>query len=279
MASGSNERSVPDVSVTKSLIDNYFEIAARAVLVKTGIASFAFEHLCCPPCVDERNELMVELVNLRIYMASHTFDPSRGMRVARMTADRDITALLTALQNGDRSAMERLLALVYDDLRMRAHGQLARARPGDTLSTTALVHEAYLKLAGSSQSYQNRAHFFAVASRAMRQILVDYVRRNLTAKRDGGHAISLDPELIGGADRGVERNELVAALEELEQVDERLARTVELRFFGGLSVEETAELLEVSPRTVKRDWRKARAFLYRAMQGEPTMVPHGPDRE
>jgi RNA polymerase sigma factor (TIGR02999 family) len=143
-----------------------------------------------------------------------------------MAADRDITALLTALQNGDRSAMERLLALVYDDLRMRAHGQLARARPGDTLSTTALVHEAYLKLAGSSQSYQNRAHFFAVASRAMRQILVDYARRNLTAKRDGGHAISLDPELIAGADRGDELIALDAALEELEQVDERLARTV-----------------------------------------------------
>jgi len=222
---------------------------------------------------------MVELVNLRIYRAPHTFDPSRGMRVARMAADRDITALLTALQNGDRSAMERLLALVYDDLRMRAHGQLARARPGDTLSTTALVHEAYLKLAGSSQSYQNRAHFFAVASRAMRQILVDYVRRNLTAKRAGGHAISLDPELIAGADRGDELIALDGALEELEQVDERLARTVELRFFGGLSVEETAELLDVSPRTVKRDWRKARAFLYRAMQAEPTMAPHGPDRE
>jgi RNA polymerase sigma factor (TIGR02999 family) len=192
-----------------------------------------------------------------------------------MAADRDITALLTALQNGDRSAMERLLALVYDDLRMRAHGQLARARPGDTLSTTALVHEAYLKLAGSSQSYQNRAHFFAVASRAMRQILVDYVRRNLTAKRDG-HAISLDPELIAGADRGDELIALDAALEELEQVDERLARTVELRFFGGLSVEETAELLEVSPRTVKRDWRKARAFLYRAMETGQTAVSDGP---
>ena len=195
-----------------------------------------------------------------------------------MAADGDITALLTALQNGDRSAMDRLLALVYDDLRMRAHGQIARARPGDTLSTTALVHEAYLKLAGSSQSYQNRAHFFAVASRAMRQILVDYARRNLAAKRNG-HPISLDPELISNAVRGDELIALDAALEELEQVDERLARTVELRFFGGLSVEETAELMEVAPRTVKRDWRKARAFLYRAMQAEPTMVPHGPDRE
>ena len=195
-----------------------------------------------------------------------------------MAADGDITALLTALQNGDRSAMDRLLALVYDDLRMRAHGQIARARPGDTLSTTALVHEAYLKLAGSSQSYQNRAHFFAVASRAMRQILVDYARRNLAAKRNG-HPISLDPELISSSVRGDELIALDAALEELEQVDERLARTVELRFFGGLSVEETAELMEVAPRTVKRDWRKARAFLYRAMQAEPTMVPHGPDRE
>lgn len=194
-----------------------------------------------------------------------------------MGDDRDITALLTALQNGDVSAMDRLLALVYDDLRTRAHGQLARARPGETLSTTALVHEAYLKLAGSSQSYQNRGHFFGVASRAMRQILVDYARRNLAAKRGGGHAISLDAELVASADRGDEIVALDAALEALERVDARLARTVELRFFGGLSVEETAELLETSPRTVKRDWRKARAFLYSAMESERASIRDGPE--
>lgn len=196
-----------------------------------------------------------------------------------MATDSDITGLLTALQNGDRSAMDRLLSLVYDDLRMRAHGQLARARPGETLSTTALVHEAYLKLAGSAQSYQNRAHFFAVASRAMRQVLVDYARRNLAAKRDGGYAISLDPELIANSERGQDLVALDTALAELELVDERLARTVELRFFGGLSVEETAEMMEVSPRTVKRDWRKARAFLYRAMETGQTAVSDGPKND
>lgn len=201
-----------------------------------------------------------------------------------MASDGDITALLSALQAGDRSAMDRLLPLVYDDLRDRAHRQLARGRSGDTLATTALVHEAYLKLAGSAHlSYQNRAHFFAVASKAMRQILVDYVRRNRAGKRGGGRAVTLDPEAVASADRGEELIALDAALAELERVDERLAKTVELRFFGGLSVEETAEVMDMSPRTVKRDWRKARAFLYRAMQDNPdhadSTAPPGPETE
>lgn len=183
----------------------------------------------------------------------------------------EITALLAAFRDGDRGALDRLLPLVYTDLRERAHYQLARRRPGDTLSTTALVHETYLKLIGSAkQSYADRVHFFAVASRAMRQILVDYARRRTAAKRDGGRAVSLDAEMVADPQRAQELIALDEALAQLEQLDERLAKTVELRFFGGLSVEETAEALGVSPRTVKRDWRTARAFLFQAVQDGPS---------
>jgi RNA polymerase sigma factor (TIGR02999 family) len=197
-----------------------------------------------------------------------------------MSFNGDITGLLIALRNGDQSAMDRLLPLVYDDLRERAHRQLSHRASGDTLSTTALVHEAYLKLAGSAQhSYQDRVHFFAVASRAMRQILVDYARRGTAGKRNGGRVVTLDPEAVPSGDRGEELLALDEALARLERVDERLARTVELRFFGGLSVEETAELQGVSPRTVKRDWRKARAFLYNEMRGDEADVTDGPLQE
>lgn len=184
-----------------------------------------------------------------------------------MPAPGEITGLLAALRDGDRGALDRLFPLVYAELHDRAHRQLARRRPGETLSTTALVHEAYLKLTDSArQTYQDRSHFFAVASRAMRQILVDYARRMTAAKRGGGQAVSLDPDQLGSPDRAEELLALDEALARLEVLDERLARNVEMRFFGGLSVEETAEALGVSPRTVKRDWRKARAFLFEAIR-------------
>lgn len=185
-----------------------------------------------------------------------------------MPGESDITSLLAALRNGDRSAMDRLFPLVYREFHGRAHQQLAHRRPGETLSTTALVHETYLKLAGSSrQSYEDRLHFFAVASRAMRQILVDYARRNAAEKRGSGRAITLEPDAIGNPDRSDELLALDEALEQLQELDSRLVQTVELRFFGGLSVEETADTLGVSPRTVKRDWQRARAFLFRSVSG------------
>ena len=181
----------------------------------------------------------------------------------------EITALLAAYRNGDPAALDRLFPLVYGDLRERAHRQLARGRPGETLSTTAVVHEAYLKLTDSShQDYQDRVHFFAVASQAMRQILVDYARRRTAAKRGGtaAHLVALDAELVGDPGRADELVALDDALVRLEALDGRLARIVELRFFGGLSVEETADALGISARTVKRDWRTARAFLFQAVQ-------------
>lgn len=185
-----------------------------------------------------------------------------------MPGESDITSLLAALRDGDRSAMDRLFPLVYREFHGRAHQQLARRRPGETLSTTALVHETYLKLAGSSRhAYEDRLHFFAVASRAMRQILVDYARRNAAEKRGSGRAITLEPDAIGNPDRSDELLALDEALEQLQELDPRLVQTVELRFFGGLSVEETADTLGVSPRTVKRDWQRARAFLFRSVSG------------
>jgi RNA polymerase sigma factor (TIGR02999 family) len=186
-----------------------------------------------------------------------------------MPPDGDITGLLAALREGDRDALDRLFPIVYRELHDRAHRQLAGRRPGDTLSTTALVHEAYLKLTGSAhQSYQDRNHFFAVASRAMRQILVDYARRHAAAKRgSGGRPISLDADAIPDPGRSEELLELDEALTRLERLDPRLGQVIELRFYGGLSVEEVGEVMGVSPRTVKRDWRKARAFLYQALHG------------
>ena len=186
-----------------------------------------------------------------------------------MAPDGDITGLLAAYRDGDRGALDRLFPIVYKELRERAHRQLAGRRSSDTLSTTALVHEAYLKLSGSAhQSYEDRIHFFAVASRAMRQILVDYARRHAAAKRGSGdRPLSLDPDVVPGPGRSEELLELDEALAKLERLDERLGRVVELRFFGGLSVEEVGDAMGVSPRTVKRDWRKARAFLYQEIQG------------
>ena len=179
----------------------------------------------------------------------------------------EITALLAALREGDRAALDRLFPLVYDELRERARHRLRSRRDGETLSTTALVHEAYLKLAGSEHaSYNDRVHFFAVASRAMRQILVDHARQAATAKRSGGAVVDFDPDQIADAGRAEELIALDEALAMLERLDERLARIVELRFFGGLSVEESADALGISPRTVKRDWRKARAFLHTAIE-------------
>ncbi len=181
----------------------------------------------------------------------------------------DITQLLIAARDGERSAMDELFPLVYDELRGMAHGRLRRRQPGQTLNTTALVHEAYLKLIDQTRAqYNDRSHFLAVASVAMRHILVDYARRRTAGKRGGPERdVTLDDLQPGIIARAEEILAIHQALESLAELNERLARLVELRFFGGLSVAETAEVLEVSERTVKRDWRKARAFLYRTLSG------------
>jgi RNA polymerase sigma factor (TIGR02999 family) len=187
-----------------------------------------------------------------------------------MTTDGEITGLLRQIRDGDREALNRLFPIAYRELHERAHRQLARRRPGETLSTTALVHEAYLKLADSERlTLTDRSHFFAVAARAMRQIVVDYARRAAASKRGGSErAMLIDAGDLALPTRAAELMALDEALTELSSLNERLSRVAELRFFAGLSVEETAELLESSPRTVKRDWAKARAFLYQAMRAD-----------
>ena len=179
----------------------------------------------------------------------------------------DLTQLLIAWSQGDARALEQLTPLVYAELRKIAHRYMNRERAGHTLQTTAVVHEAFLRLLGNPQeNWQNRAHFYAIAAQMMRRILVDYARANLREKRGGETTRvaledidapvtepALDPDLIA----------LDAALEKLAEVDPRRGRVVELRFFGGLSVEETALVLQVAPDTVVRDWRVAKAWLFR----------------
>jgi RNA polymerase sigma factor (TIGR02999 family) len=182
----------------------------------------------------------------------------------------EVTRLLAAHRAGDRDAVNRLFSVIYTELHDTAHRQLARGRPGETLGTTALVNECYLKLVASAQrSFEDRRHFLAVAAKAMRQIVVDYARRSTALKRGGGvAAASLDPSQLADPGRSEEIVALDEAVSGLAAIDERLARLVECRFFGGLSVEETAEVLEISPRTVKRDWRKARALLFENMRDQ-----------
>jgi RNA polymerase sigma factor (TIGR02999 family) len=176
-----------------------------------------------------------------------------------------ITLLLQAWAQGDKEAAERVFPLVYDQLRRLAARQLRHERRGHTLQPTALVHEAYLRLAGQrAPEWPDRAHFFAMAAGVMRHVLVDHARRNRAAKRGGSACrVSLDEAAAAGPPLELEVIALDEALQELATLDADQARIVELRFFGGLTVEEAAAVLGVSAATVQRDWRTARAWLYR----------------
>jgi RNA polymerase sigma factor (TIGR02999 family) len=195
----------------------------------------------------------------------------------RETADEEIAAALAVLRRGAPEGMEQLIPLVYAELRRVAHRQLAAEPPGHTLSTTALVHEAYLRLADQTRvEWANRAQFFALAARAMRRVLVDYARRRQAARRGGAHkpVLSLEDAEAGDsgalavAARGDELLALDEALERLGAVDPRAARVVECRFFGGLTEAETAEALGVSLRTAAGDWLMAKGWLYRTLHAE-----------
>jgi len=179
-------------------------------------------------------------------------------------ADRsEVTRLLLAWSAGDHEALGRLTPLVYQELHRLAMVYMARERPGHTLQPTALVHEAYLRLVDlQGVGWRNRAHFLAVAARTMRRILVDFARARTYQKRDGGERISLDEELVVAGQPGAELVALDDALNRLAAIDERKSQIVELRYFGGLQVEETAEALNVSAETVMREWRAAKAWLY-----------------
>jgi RNA polymerase sigma factor (TIGR02999 family) len=180
---------------------------------------------------------------------------------------KEITRLLVAWGDGDESALEGLTPLVYEELRRLAHHYMGRERPGHTLQTTALVNEAYVRLIDwKNVHWQSRAHFFGVAAQLMRRILVDFARARGYAKRGGGApAVTLDEAAFVSSDKGADIVALDEALVSLAELDARQSRVVELRFFGGLSVEETAEVLKVSPGTVRRDWSLARAWLHREL--------------
>jgi RNA polymerase sigma factor (TIGR02999 family) len=178
-----------------------------------------------------------------------------------------ISELLVQWKGGDQGALTALLPLVYDELKRLARHHLRGERPGHTLQSTALVHEAYLRLVQKPLQLQNRTHFFAVAARLMREILVDHARSRRAAKRDYRCKITLDQAVALPQKRDVDLLSLDDALNELSHLDPRQGRIVELRFFGGLSIDETAEIMGISPATVKREWATARAWLHREMTG------------
>jgi RNA polymerase sigma-70 factor, ECF subfamily len=184
----------------------------------------------------------------------------------------EVTQLLVAWGDGDQSALDKLMPLVYDELHRMAHRYMAQERAEHTLQTSALVNEAYVRLIDQKNvRWQNRAQFFGIAATSMRRILVGYARRRKRAKRgDGAIQISLDEAAILSNERASEMVAIDEALESLAAVDPRKSQIVELRFFGGLSIDETAEVLHVSPGTVMRDWTLAKAWLRQEISGAPT---------
>ncbi len=189
-----------------------------------------------------------------------------------------VSRLLAAVRDGDRDALNDLFPLVYEELRVRAHRQRQHWHGNHTINTTALVHEAYLKLVDGSQTpWQSRAHFLAVAAKAMRHILIDYAKQQQRLKRGGDHTLVPLDTLNGrhmafgsmSEDQAVSLVSLDVALQRLEHLNQRQCRVVECRFFGGMTIPDTAVALDVSPATVKRDWRLAQAWLYREMHPTP----------
>jgi RNA polymerase sigma factor (TIGR02999 family) len=184
-----------------------------------------------------------------------------------------VSGLLAKWQGGDEEAFRALVPLLYKELRRLAHHYLQKERPDHTLQSTALVHEAYLRLAKQKPAhFENRVHFLAISAQLMRQILVEYARRRRTAKRDGGYKITLSGAESLLKDRSVDLMALDDALKGLAQLDPQQNQIVELRFFGGLTIEETAQALKISPATVKREWATARLWLHHHMKGQALTV-------
>lgn len=192
----------------------------------------------------------------------------RSFKKLSETGSKNITRLLLELTGGNAEAIDALLPLIYDELRSLAANYLRRERPDHTLQPTALVHEAYLRMVDQTQvNWQNRAHFFGVAAQMMRRILVDHARAHNAGKRGADfQKLSLDDNIDKAVERSDELIALDEALHELAEIDSQKARIIELRYFGGLSFEETAEVLGVSAVTVKRHWRMARAWLFGRMK-------------
>ncbi|HET6863105.1 MAG TPA: sigma-70 family RNA polymerase sigma factor [Pyrinomonadaceae bacterium] len=181
----------------------------------------------------------------------------------------EISQLLDAWSSGNQSALDELYPLVYDELHRLASRYMSRERKGHTLQTTALINEAYVRLVDQRNiHWANRSHFFAISAQIMRRILIDHARRHAYAKRGGGqHPVTLDETATLQVERAAEMIRLDDALQSLAEIDPRRSRVVELRYFGGLSNEEIAETLKISPNTVTRDWNMARAWLYQELAG------------
>jgi len=196
--------------------------------------------------------------------------PTETQVLMATASGKDVTDLLIDWGNGDQAALNQLMPLVYDELRRLASRYLRQERPGHTLQTTALVHEVYLKLVDQKNAnLQNRVQFFAVAAQVMRHILVDYARSRKASKRGGGYCrLSLDEGVLSSEENDADLLSLNEALNSLEAIDSQQSRVVELRVFGGLTVEETAEALGISPRTVKREWSMAKAWLHRQIRNQ-----------
>ena len=188
-------------------------------------------------------------------------------------SEQPITQLLQKLRNGGRETLDELLPIVYDELRRLANSYLNRERDNHTLQPTALVHEAYLRLLGQKEiEWQNRAHFFGISARLMREILIEYARGRNRQKRGGEFKtqIALDEAVSFGRETQLDVVAVDEALSKLEKLDERQARIVEMKFFGGLTIEEIGEVLDISPATVKREWSTAKLLLYKMLDGEKT---------
>jgi len=194
------------------------------------------------------------------------------MQNAKQECD-DVSTLLRAWSEGDHRALEKLTPIVYDELHRLASRYMKRERPGHSLQTTALVNEAYMRLVDYKRmQWQNRAHFFAVSAQLMRRILVERARRHNLKRGDGVPHVSLEEASMVGGGRGRDLVALDDAMNALARLDQRKVQVVEMRFFGGLSVEETAEVLKISPVTVMRDWSTAKAWLYREITGGPEIT-------
>jgi RNA polymerase sigma-70 factor, ECF subfamily len=198
-------------------------------------------------------------------------NPKQPHNETKSSPSGEVSGLLRAWGEGDRGALDKLTPIVYDELHRLAGRYMKRERPGHSLQTTALVDEAYMRLVDyKSMQWHNRAHFFAVSAQLMRRILVEHARRHNLKRGGGVQHVSLEETAVVGGDRGADLVALDDALEALARLDSRKVQVVEMRFFGGLSVEETAEVLKVSPVTVMRDWSTARAWLYRELTGGTT---------
>jgi RNA polymerase sigma factor (TIGR02999 family) len=211
-------------------------------------------------------------VRTQLYLSHLDRFSAAGSWWVRMSqpSSKSVSQLLATLRAGDDEALRALLPLIYGELRRIARGYLRKERPGHTLQSTALVHEAYLRLQRQGTiRFENRAHFFAICAQLMRQVLVEYARTRHAAKRDAGQRLTLDDSLNLGKGRNLDFVALDDALSELARLDAQQSRIVELRFFGGLSIEETSRVLCISPATVKRHWATARVWLHHEIARSP----------